>query len=121
MTPFFIQIKCELGKAYEVANALVDAEIASEVYSTARRFRPPGQILRRRGHRHRAFRDRVGSAGRGHQGHPNDRDVQDVLGGVRRQAGQGAPLLTPPKAADRVRPAFRGKRARSSGGRAADF
>lgn len=35
MKAFFVQIKCELGKAYEVAAALVDAEIASEVYSTA--------------------------------------------------------------------------------------
>jgi DNA-binding Lrp family transcriptional regulator len=35
MKAFFVQIKTELGKAYEVAAALVDAEIASEVYSTA--------------------------------------------------------------------------------------
>jgi DNA-binding Lrp family transcriptional regulator len=35
MTPFFVQIKCELGKAYTVANALAEAEIASEIYSTA--------------------------------------------------------------------------------------
>ena len=35
MKVFFVQIKAELGKAYEVASALVDAEIASEVYSTA--------------------------------------------------------------------------------------
>jgi DNA-binding Lrp family transcriptional regulator len=35
MVPFFVQIKCQLGKAYQVANALADAEIASEVYSTA--------------------------------------------------------------------------------------
>jgi DNA-binding Lrp family transcriptional regulator len=35
MKPFFVQIKCELGKAYEVATAIADAEIASEVYSTA--------------------------------------------------------------------------------------
>src|SRR5262245_38144575 len=35
MVPFFIQIKCHLGKSYEVANALADAEIASEIYSTA--------------------------------------------------------------------------------------
>jgi DNA-binding Lrp family transcriptional regulator len=34
----FVQIKCELGRAYEVAAALVDAEIASEVYSTAGDF-----------------------------------------------------------------------------------
>ena len=35
MKAFFIQIKCELGHAYEVASALADAEIASEIYSTA--------------------------------------------------------------------------------------
>jgi len=35
MTPFFMQIKCELGKSYQVANALAEAEIASEIYSTA--------------------------------------------------------------------------------------
>ena len=35
MTPFFVLIKCRLGKAYEVAEALADAEIASEIYSTA--------------------------------------------------------------------------------------
>jgi hypothetical protein len=28
MTPFFVQIKCELGKSYQVANALAEAEIA---------------------------------------------------------------------------------------------
>ena len=35
MVPFFVQIKCHMGKSYEVASALADAEIASEVYSTA--------------------------------------------------------------------------------------
>ncbi|PTW58723.1 AsnC family transcriptional regulator [Breoghania corrubedonensis] len=35
MIPFFVLIKCELGKSYEVANELADAEIASEIYSTA--------------------------------------------------------------------------------------
>ena len=35
MTPFFVQIKCQLGKAYQVANELAEAEIASEIYSTA--------------------------------------------------------------------------------------
>jgi DNA-binding Lrp family transcriptional regulator len=38
MVPFFVQIKCHLGKSYEVANKLADAEIASEVYSTAGEF-----------------------------------------------------------------------------------
>ena len=35
MRAFFVQIKCELGKAYDVAIAIADAEIASEIYSTA--------------------------------------------------------------------------------------
>ena len=38
MVPFFVQIKCQLGKSYAVANALADAEIASEIYSTAGDF-----------------------------------------------------------------------------------
>jgi DNA-binding Lrp family transcriptional regulator len=38
MVPFFVEIKCQLGKAYEVANRLADAEIASEIYSTAGDF-----------------------------------------------------------------------------------
>jgi DNA-binding Lrp family transcriptional regulator len=38
MQTFFVQIKCQLGKTYEVANALADAEIASELYSTAGNF-----------------------------------------------------------------------------------
>jgi len=38
MIPFFVQIKCLLGKSYEVADALADAEIASEIYSTAGDF-----------------------------------------------------------------------------------
>ncbi len=35
MKPFFVLIKCQLGKAYEVASRLAEAEIASEIYSTA--------------------------------------------------------------------------------------
>jgi DNA-binding Lrp family transcriptional regulator len=38
MVPFFVQIKCQLGKSYEVANKLADAELASEIYSTAGDF-----------------------------------------------------------------------------------
>jgi DNA-binding Lrp family transcriptional regulator len=38
MVPFFVQIKCQLGKSYDVANSLADAEIASEIYSTAGEF-----------------------------------------------------------------------------------
>ena len=35
MKPFFVMIKCQLGKAYQVATDIADAEIASEIYSTA--------------------------------------------------------------------------------------
>jgi DNA-binding Lrp family transcriptional regulator len=35
MVPFFVQIKCKLGQSYAVANAIAEAEIASEIYSTA--------------------------------------------------------------------------------------
>jgi len=35
MKAFFVQIKTELGQAYPVATAIADAEIASEIYSTA--------------------------------------------------------------------------------------
>ncbi len=35
MIPFFVQIKCHLGRAYAVANQIADSEIASEIYSTA--------------------------------------------------------------------------------------
>ena len=35
MQTFFVEIKCRLGKTYEVAGRLADAEIASEIYSTA--------------------------------------------------------------------------------------
>jgi DNA-binding Lrp family transcriptional regulator len=38
MVPFFVQIKCHLGKSYDVANALAESEIASEIYSTAGDF-----------------------------------------------------------------------------------
>lgn len=38
MRAFFVQIKCELGRAYDVATAIADAEIASEIYSTAGGF-----------------------------------------------------------------------------------
>jgi len=35
MRPFFMLIKCHLGKSYQVASALADAEIASEIFSIA--------------------------------------------------------------------------------------
>lgn len=38
MQTFFVQIKCALGKTYQVASALAEAEIASEIYSIAGDF-----------------------------------------------------------------------------------
>ena len=38
MQTFFVEIKCALGRTYEVANALAEAEIASEIYSIAGDF-----------------------------------------------------------------------------------
>jgi DNA-binding Lrp family transcriptional regulator len=35
MQTFFVEIKCALGRTYEVASALSEAEIASEIYSIA--------------------------------------------------------------------------------------
>ena len=35
MQTFFVQIKCKLGQTYEVATALAESEIASEIYSVA--------------------------------------------------------------------------------------
>ena len=38
MQTFFVEIKCALGKTYQVASALAEAEIASEIYSIAGDF-----------------------------------------------------------------------------------
>ncbi|HVV94626.1 MAG TPA: Lrp/AsnC family transcriptional regulator [Hyphomicrobiales bacterium] len=38
MQTFFVQIKCHLGKTYEVAERLADMELHSEIYSTAGEF-----------------------------------------------------------------------------------
>ena len=35
MQCFLVQFRCELGRAYDVAEALSDSELASEIYSTS--------------------------------------------------------------------------------------
>lgn len=35
MQCFFVQFRCALGHAYDVAAALADSELASEIYSTS--------------------------------------------------------------------------------------
>lgn len=38
MQTFFVQIRCELGRTYEVAERIADGELHSEIYSTAGEF-----------------------------------------------------------------------------------
>ena len=38
MKAYFVQIKCKLGRTYEVASRIAEAEIASEIYSVAGEF-----------------------------------------------------------------------------------
>lgn len=38
MQTFFVEIKCQLGKTYDVASRLADSEIASEIHSVAGSF-----------------------------------------------------------------------------------
>jgi DNA-binding Lrp family transcriptional regulator len=38
MQTFFVEIKCRLGKTYDVASRLADSEIASEIHSVAGNF-----------------------------------------------------------------------------------
>lgn len=35
MQCFFVNVKCDLGRAYEVAAAIADAQLASEIHSTS--------------------------------------------------------------------------------------
>ena len=35
MQCFFVQFRCQPGRAYDVATALADSELASEIYSTS--------------------------------------------------------------------------------------
>ncbi|UUP17660.1 Lrp/AsnC ligand binding domain-containing protein [Nitratireductor thuwali] len=38
MRPVFVQLRCQPGKTYEVADMLYEREIASELYSTSGEF-----------------------------------------------------------------------------------
>ena len=78
MTPFFVQIKCELGKSYQVANELAEAEIASEIYSTAGDYDLLVKFYVDSRNRHRPFRQREGAMHSRYQGHPHHHYVQGV-------------------------------------------
>lgn len=38
MRAFYVRIKCELGRTHDVATAIADLELHSEIYSTAGSF-----------------------------------------------------------------------------------
>lgn len=38
MQTFYVQVKCELGKTYQVAEEIAEQELHSEIYSTAGEF-----------------------------------------------------------------------------------
>jgi len=50
MQCFFVHLKCQLGRAYDVADALADSELASEIFSTSgeydlmAKFYVPGDV-----------------------------------------------------------------------------
>ena len=73
MVPFFVQIKCQLGKSYEVANKLADAEIASEIYSTAGDFDLLAKFYVETVDRYRSFRRAKGSD------HPGIADTRTII------------------------------------------
>ena len=88
MVPFFVQIKCQLGKSYEVANRLADAEIASEIYSTAGEFDLLVKFYVEDKDRYRPLRQREGADHSRHPGHPHDHHLQGVLSGASRLPGE---------------------------------
>ena len=105
MTPFFVQIKCELGKAYQVANELAEAEIASEIYSTAgdydllvKFYVDAGTDI---GH---FVNEKVQMPAR-HQGHLHDHYLQGVPGLASAHAACGGPSA----ARARARPSRRSR------------
>ena len=78
MVPFFVQIKCKLGQSYTVANALAEAEIASEIYSTAGHYDLLVKFYVDNGHRHRSLHQREGAGHSRHPGHPHHHHLQGV-------------------------------------------
>ena len=85
MVPFFVQIKCQLGKSYEVANRLADAEIASEIYSTAGEFDLLIKVYVDSGTDIGHFVNEKVQRPR-HPGHPHHHHLQGVLRDIRRSS-----------------------------------
>ena len=79
MRAFFVQIKCELGKSYEVATAIADAEIASEIYSTAGGYDLLVKFYLEREGRRRTLRRREDPDDPRHPRHLHDHHLQGLL------------------------------------------
>ena len=79
MQTFFVQIKCALGRTYEVASALAEAEIASEIYSIAGDFDILAKFYVESRRRHRPFRRPEGAGDSRHRRHPHHHHLQGVL------------------------------------------
>jgi hypothetical protein len=56
MQTIFVMVKCELGKAYDVADDACNVEQVSEVYSTSGPVRPSDEVLSRREDRYPSLR-----------------------------------------------------------------
>ena len=79
MQCFFVQFRCQLGRAYDVATALADSELASEIHSTSGEYDliakfyvdkevDIGRFVNGRHPRHRR-----------HRAHADDADLQSLL------------------------------------------
>jgi Lrp/AsnC ligand binding domain len=78
----FIMVKCELGKAYAVADAAVSSiEQVSEVYSTSGKYDLLMKVVSAGHGRHRAFRHGTATDAGWRQGHVYDHRVQGVSHG----------------------------------------
>ena len=80
MQTFFVQIKCALGRTYEVASALAEAEIASEIYSIAGDYDILAKFYVESERRHRPLRRPQSAGDSGNRRHPHHNHVQGVLG-----------------------------------------
>ena len=78
MTPFFVQIKCELGKVLPGRQRAGRSRDRLRDLFDRRRLRFAGEILRRCRHRYRPFRQREGAVHSRHQGHPHHHHLQGV-------------------------------------------
>ena len=112
MQTFFVQIKCALGRTYEVANALAEAEIASEIYSIAGDYRHPRQVLCRSATSTSAISSAIRSR-------PSPASSTRGRSSPSRRSDPRAPFSAAPRHAPvrLPRPALRLRRRRGAGGR----